>query len=82
MVSVERVLQYSDLAPEASLVSTEKQAPSDEWPQEGGIWFTAAHLRYSENLPFILKDLSFKIYPKEKVLQYLIQLHYLLLISL
>ena len=72
MVSVERVLQYSNLAPEASLVSTNKQTLPDDWPQEGGISVTAAHLRYSENLPFILKDLSFKIYPKEKVFYFII----------
>ena len=67
MVSVERVLAYSNLPSEASLESRDEDKPPDEWPQKGRISAENAYLKYSDDSPVILKDVSFKIYPKEKV---------------
>ena len=68
MVSVERVLEYSQLPSEAQLESDEEQKPPCDWPQQGEIICRNVCLKYSEESPFTLRDLSFTIRPREKVL--------------
>lgn len=43
------------------------KAPSPDWPQEGEVSFENAEMRYQENLPLVLKKVSFTIKPKEKI---------------
>lgn len=43
------------------------KAPPLDWPQEGEVVFENAEMRYRENLPLVLKKVSFTIKPKEKI---------------
>lgn len=43
------------------------KAPPADWPQEGEVTFENAEMRYQENLPLVLKKVSFTIKPKEKI---------------
>ncbi|XP_053395066.1 ATP-binding cassette sub-family C member 4-like isoform X2 [Mercenaria mercenaria] len=63
MVAVERILEYIKLLPE----SNEGSAPPPQWPKTGEITMQGASLRYSSELPNVLKDLSFTIRDREKV---------------
>ena len=67
MVSVERVLEYSNLPPEPSLESSGGHRPPDDWPDSGVIQANGVCLRYSPEGPLILKHLTFSIKSKEKV---------------
>ncbi|XP_040284416.1 multidrug resistance-associated protein 5 isoform X2 [Bufo bufo] len=65
--SVERISHYiKTLALEAPARIKNKAPPAD-WPQEGEIIFETAGMRYRENLPLVLKKVSFTIKPKEKI---------------
>ncbi|XP_044529198.1 multidrug resistance-associated protein 5 isoform X1 [Gracilinanus agilis] len=65
--SVERINHYiKTLALEAPARIKNKTPPPD-WPQEGEIVFENAEMRYRENLPLVLKKVSFTIKPKEKI---------------
>lgn len=67
MNSVERLHSYAfDLPQEAAYEKSEFKPPP-EWPMTGYIQFKNVNLRYRQNLPLVLKDLNFGIYPGEKV---------------
>lgn len=57
MISVERVLQYSNLASESPLV-IENCRPPASWPDIGTISFTNLKIRYAEHLPSVLKNIT------------------------
>nr|XP_016504404.1 PREDICTED: putative ABC transporter C family member 15 isoform X2 [Nicotiana tabacum] len=57
MISVERILQYSDLASEAPLV-IENCRLSSTWPETGTISFQNLQIRYAEHLPSVLKNIT------------------------
>ncbi|KFB40460.1 AGAP001775-PA-like protein [Anopheles sinensis] len=65
MMSVERLLEYRDLAPERQPV--EPRVPNKNWPEAGRIEFRAVTYRYFEGAPAVLRDLSFVIRPREKI---------------
>ncbi|XP_065361003.1 probable multidrug resistance-associated protein lethal(2)03659 [Calliphora vicina] len=67
MTSVERVLEYTNLPPEASAEVAEEIKPVETWPNKGRIEFIDFHLRYNPNEGCILKNLNFTIEPKQKV---------------
>lgn len=67
MTSVERVLEYSKLKPEASLTSLPEKSPPPNWPQKGEITLNNVELFYADNEPPVLKSLSCTIKPQEKV---------------
>ena len=71
MISVERVLEYSKLPSEAALEVDEKRKPPGDWPQQGVITSDKACLKYSTDAPLVLKELTFTIQPKEKVLAFI-----------
>ena len=61
-------MDYSNLEPEASLETLPpNQKPHPEWPDKGRIELSDVCFRYSEDLPLVLKSLSFSIAPTEKV---------------
>ncbi|XP_065864880.1 putative ABC transporter C family member 15 [Euphorbia lathyris] len=57
MISVERVLQYSNITSEAPLV-IEESRPRNNWPEVGKICFQGLEIRYAEHLPSVLKNIS------------------------
>lgn len=42
-------------------------APAPCWPQHGKITFQNVEMRYREDLPLVLKDLSFTVQPEETI---------------
>ncbi|XP_055936124.1 ATP-binding cassette sub-family C member 4-like isoform X2 [Argiope bruennichi] len=67
MTSVERVIEYSNLPPEAALDSDKDKKPPKEWPSKGYIIYKNVSLKYSPEDPPVLKNLNFEIYPEEKI---------------
>lgn len=86
LMSVERVLEYSQLAPEPNLrdkgiIAKQKKKktkkgqqnevrlidPPTDWPSKGRIEFKNVYLRYSDEDPPVLKNLTLIIRPSEKV---------------
>lgn len=62
LTSVERIIEYTQLPAEASLISEEKNTPPSDWPQFGNIEFKSLSLWYDRKEGTrILKNLSFKI---------------------
>lgn len=67
MTSVERVLEYSSVEPEASLESSPEKKPPKSWPENGAITLDGMSLSYAKGEPPVLKDLHCHIKPMEKV---------------
>ncbi|XP_020821464.1 LOW QUALITY PROTEIN: ATP-binding cassette sub-family C member 4 [Phascolarctos cinereus] len=65
MISVERVMEYTDLEKEAPWES--KKRPPPDWPHEGVIVFDNVNFTYSLDGPVILKHLTVLIKSREKV---------------
>uniref|UniRef100_G3PZT3 ATP-binding cassette sub-family C member 5 n=1 Tax=Gasterosteus aculeatus aculeatus TaxID=481459 RepID=G3PZT3_GASAC len=66
--SVERINHYIKcLESEAPRQSPEADAPDPSWPQQGSITFQDVEMRYRDNLPLVLKNLSFTIRPEETI---------------
>uniref|UniRef100_A0A3Q3VS30 ATP-binding cassette sub-family C member 5 n=1 Tax=Mola mola TaxID=94237 RepID=A0A3Q3VS30_MOLML len=59
--SVERITHYIKVKP---LIGV---APAPSWPQRGKITFQDAEMRYHDDLPLVLKRLSFTILPEESI---------------
>ncbi|XP_074310112.1 putative ABC transporter C family member 15 [Silene latifolia] len=66
MISVERILGFSQLPSEAPLI-IEDMRPKPEWPSQGCIQLNNLHVRYSPNLPMVLKGITCNIPAKTKV---------------
>ncbi|XP_064442021.1 ATP-binding cassette sub-family C member 4 isoform X3 [Mirounga angustirostris] len=65
MISVERVMEYTDLEKEAPWEYQKRPPPS--WPQEGTIVFDNVNFSYSLDGPLVLKHLTAVIKSREKV---------------
>ncbi|KAM6952831.1 ATP-binding cassette sub-family C member 5 isoform 2-T2 [Lycodopsis pacificus] len=66
--SVERIDHYIKcLESEAPRQSPEADAPAASWPQQGNITFRDVEMRYRDDLPLVLKNLSFTILPEETI---------------
>lgn len=63
--SVERVLEYCELKPEAPETTDVK--PPKGWPNEGHVRFEHYSAKYRENLDLVLNDINLDIKPKEKI---------------
>ncbi|CAI4226268.1 unnamed protein product [Auanema sp. JU1783] len=63
MVSVERVVNYTQLEPE---LTSDKTVP-DEWPTAGHLQMNNVYLKYDETSDYVLKRISLDIKPKEKI---------------
>ncbi|XVE90824.1 hypothetical protein DITRI_Ditri20bG0107100 [Diplodiscus trichospermus] len=66
MISVERILQYSNLASEAAL-EIEERRPHNNWPEVGKICFRNLQIRYAEHLPYVLKNISCTFPGRKKI---------------
>ncbi|TMS17566.1 Multidrug resistance-associated protein 5 [Larimichthys crocea] len=55
------------LESEAPRQSPEAAAPAPSWPQQGKITFQDVEMRYRDDLPLVLKNLSFTILPEETI---------------
>ncbi|KAL0943633.1 ATP-dependent bile acid permease [Colletotrichum truncatum] len=66
MNSVERIKEYLDVEQEAEPI-VEKNRPPQNWPSQGSVEFINYSTRYRQDLEPVLRNLSFKINPKEKV---------------
>ncbi|KAK3091915.1 hypothetical protein FSP39_023706 [Pinctada imbricata] len=66
IVAVERVKEYSETPTEAAWV-LEDNKPSDSWPDSGRVEFKDYGVRYREGLDLVLKGISCKINPGEKI---------------
>nr|XP_034841109.1 multidrug resistance-associated protein 4-like [Maniola hyperantus] len=60
MTSVERVLEYSVLPAEENM-ETAKILPPENWPSDGQMQFENVSLKYAEEDPPVLKNLTFTI---------------------
>ncbi|XP_040281246.1 multidrug resistance-associated protein 4 [Bufo bufo] len=65
MISVERVMEYTQLEKEAAWES--KKRPPPDWPNKGMIAFENVNFAYSLDGPLVLRHLTALIRPKEKV---------------
>ncbi|CAI9103407.1 OLC1v1001876C1 [Oldenlandia corymbosa var. corymbosa] len=66
MISFERILQYSNIPSEAPL-AVQDCRPPEIWPKTGTIQFINLKIRYSEHLPFVLKNITCTFPGKKKV---------------
>jgi ABC-type multidrug transport system fused ATPase/permease subunit len=66
MNSVERIKEYLDVEQEAEPV-IEKARPAANWPSQGSVEFIDYTTRYRPDLEPVLRNVSFKINPLEKV---------------
>ncbi len=66
MVSVERVIQYSQV-PQEPPADLPGRDPPLEWPQNGAVSFRNFQLRYREGLDLVLKGISINVLPRQKV---------------
>jgi ATP-binding cassette subfamily C (CFTR/MRP) protein 4 len=57
-VSVERILEYAELTPEAD---DGQLVPAETWPQEGNVEFKSVALRYSPEKPMVLNKICFNV---------------------
>ena len=65
MISVERVIEYTELEKEAAWEYMYRPPPS--WPREGRIFFDEVNFMYSLDGPLVLKDLRAHAYGGVKV---------------
>lgn len=57
MISVERIMQYSNIPSEAPLL-IDSSRPSHNWPSKGTIVLQNLEVRYGPHLPFVLKGIT------------------------
>lgn len=67
MISVERLIQYSNLPSELDQDKNVLFNPEKSWPVNGSFNFDIKEMKYSENSEAILKDVQFIVKPKEKI---------------
>ncbi len=65
MTSAERILAYTEIVPEKGREI--KEQPPKGWPESGIIQFKNVSLRHYKEGPKVLKDLTFKIDPSERI---------------
>ena len=65
MTSVERIQEYTNLPSEP--LETGEIKPAADWPQKGSIKFENVSFSYAQNLPNVLRNISFEIKPNEKI---------------
>ncbi|KAI1145683.1 multidrug resistance-associated protein [Nemania diffusa] len=66
MNSVERVKEYLDVEQESAAINEQNRPPSN-WPAHGSVEFIGYSTRYRKELDPVLKEVTFKIEPRQKV---------------
>ncbi|XP_067211383.1 ATP-binding cassette sub-family C member 5 isoform X3 [Linepithema humile] len=66
-ISVERISYYLKTLQREGASKTVAVKPADDWPSRGKIEFKAVRMRYREELPLVLIDVSFNIKAGEKI---------------
>ncbi|KAK5134895.1 hypothetical protein LTR08_005985 [Meristemomyces frigidus] len=66
MNSVERIKEYLDVDQEAPSIIPDNR-PDANWPSKGSVEFIGYSTRYRSDFDFVLKQITFKILPGEKV---------------
>lgn len=66
MNAVERIKEYLDVEQEAPSIIPDNR-PEPNWPSKGSVEFIDYSTRYRSDFDFVLKHISFKILPGEKV---------------
>ncbi|KAI1438277.1 multidrug resistance-associated protein [Xylaria sp. CBS 124048] len=66
MNSVERIKEYLDVEQEAPAIN-EKNRPMNNWPAHGSVEFIGYSTRYRKELDPVLRGVTFKIEPRQKV---------------
>ncbi|KAF2474335.1 P-loop containing nucleoside triphosphate hydrolase protein [Lindgomyces ingoldianus] len=66
MNSVERIKEYLDVEQEAAPIVEDNRPPSN-WPAHGAVEFIGYSTRYRPDFDLVLKKITFKIRPGEKV---------------
>lgn len=66
IVSVERVLEYSRLTPEAPEVIEDNRPPAT-WPANGEVVFKNYSTKYRPELDLVLKNINLTVKPQEKI---------------
>ncbi|KAJ9663926.1 Transporter of the ATP-binding cassette (ABC) [Coniosporium apollinis] len=66
MNSVERIKEYLDVEQEAAPIVPDNRPPGN-WPSKGSVEFIGYSTRYRKDFDFVLRHLTFKIRPGEKV---------------
>ncbi|CAM1308462.1 ABCC2 (predicted) [Pycnogonum litorale] len=65
VVSVERIVQYSNISSEADWYTDTKT--NENWPKEGNVKFVDYKARYRSELDFVIRGLTADIKPSEKI---------------
>ncbi|KAJ2720120.1 hypothetical protein GGI07_004797 [Coemansia sp. Benny D115] len=61
-----RIQEFQQLKPEAPEIVTDNR-PAKQWPEQGMVEFKGYSTRYREGLDLVLKDLSFRVLPRQKI---------------
>ena len=67
VVSVERIQEYQNTPVEAAMTLDSDQQLQDSWPEQGEVEFCNYATRYRAGMDLVLRGISFKILPKEKI---------------
>ena len=67
MVSVERIWEFGNSIPQEAPLQTEMDLEHEDWPKEPSIVVENLCVRYRENLPPCLSNVSFAVSPGERV---------------
>ncbi|KAG1662667.1 Multidrug resistance-associated protein 4 [Nymphon striatum] len=67
MTSVERVLEYGQLSPEAPKETVKNNKPPVNWPYSGRIEMKDLSVKYNPEGPSVLKNVSCEIHAHEKI---------------
>lgn len=66
VVSVERILEYSQLPSEAPAIIPSRR-PAIGWPAQGGVKFVDYSTRYRPGLDLVLRNINLDINPRERI---------------
>ncbi|KAJ2081996.1 hypothetical protein H4R24_001912 [Coemansia sp. RSA 988] len=66
MTHLERIIEFTELPSEADNIIDDRR-PENSWPEQGMVEFKNYSTRYRDGLDLVLKDLSFRVLPRQKI---------------